>query len=101
MLQDTDGSLWLATDSKSTDGDLAQASVLNHGGTDIWLLHLDSSGNILSSVCKGGTGDEYTPVLALSGNYLWAVCASTSSASGDVTPTNHGISDAWLFNYIK
>ena len=93
-----DGTIWIAAQSASTDGDLATAG--NHGGNDVWLFNVDPVTNqIKYSKCYGGSGDEIMPSLALdpAHGYIWIVAGTTSSASGNV-PASHGGVDLWLFN---
>ena len=93
-----DGTIWIAAQSASTDGDLTNAG--NHGGNDVWLFNVDPVANqIRSSKCYGGNGDETMPALVLDLNlgYIWVVAGTTSNVNGDV-PATHGGMDLWLFN---
>ncbi len=71
----------------------------NHGiGTpDAWLVIIDSSDNIISQKCFGGSQyDDFESMKILSnGNFLF--WGSTQSNDGDVSGNhNPGIDDAWL-----
>ncbi len=81
--------------SKSIDGDIATGS--NHGGYDIWLLNLDTDGNILSQHTYGGSNDdksvEFNKNVEYDGNIITAY---SKSNDGDLT-TNHGNYDYWIF----
>lgn len=77
----------------------------NHGGTcsfgpctDVWLLDLDSTGNILWQKCLGGSDEDYFSggfIPLNNGHILFA--GGTSSNDGDVSG-NHfpGRIDGWL-----
>jgi Secretion system C-terminal sorting domain len=69
----------------------------NHGQQDIWLLHIDSVGNVLDSRMYGGPGfDEMQDVVQTKdGGYL--IGATSNAAGGDV-PGHYGSGfsvDAW------
>jgi len=77
----------------------------NHGGTcsfnqcnDVWLLDLDSTGNIQWQKCLGGSNEDH-----FSGNYVHLsnghilFAGGTSSNDGDVSGNHHpGNIDGWL-----
>jgi hypothetical protein len=75
----------------STDGDIT----FNNGNSDLFVLKLDPSGNIIWMKQYGGTGNEsgrYAEQLS-DGNYL--VGGYTTSSNFDV-PINRGAHDGWL-----
>ena len=81
--------------SKSTDGDIATGS--NHGGYDIWLLNLDTDGNILSQHTYGGSNDDKSVEFNKSwGGSDGIITGYSKSNDGDLT-TNHGNYDYWIF----
>ena len=81
--------------SKSTDGDIATGS--NHGGYDIWLLNLDTDGNILSQHTYGGSNDDKSVEFNKSWNFNDGIITGYSKSNdGDLT-TNHGNYDYWIF----
>ena len=81
--------------SKSTDGDIAAGS--NHGGYDIWLLNLDTDGNILSQHTYGGSDDDKSVEFNKSWNFTDGIITGYSKSNdGDLT-TNHGNYDYWIF----
>jgi len=93
-----DGTIWVAAQSASTDGDLAAAG--NHGGKDTWLFNLDPAANQLKyNKCFGGSADEIMPAIALdeTKKQVWVVCGTSSTNDGDV-PATHGGRDLWLFS---
>lgn len=77
-------------------------SVSTHGLVDYLVVKLDAAGNIVWNKMLGGTGDEQDssdPEVSIyqtaDGGYIVGG-TSNSSASGNVTGTNHGLVDAWV-----
>jgi uncharacterized repeat protein (TIGR01451 family) len=62
IVESTDGSIYVATESTSIDGDVTG----NLGGQDIWLVKLNSTGVIQWTKNLGGTGGEAFSDLKLS-----------------------------------
>ncbi|MDO9510523.1 MAG: T9SS type A sorting domain-containing protein [Bacteroidales bacterium] len=85
--------------SSSKDGDV----VNQHGygaTTDVWILALDSLGNILSSKCFGSTGWETFfngNSIARSGDFDYTIAVTSRFNDGDVTCATYGNDDIWLF----
>ena len=93
--QTADGGYIVAGYSSSfTSGDVTGT---NHGGFDYWIIKLDSLGNISWDKLLGGSGNDlaYSIQQTADGGYIVAGY-SESSASGDVTDTNHGLKDYWI-----
>jgi hypothetical protein len=93
--QTTDGGYIVAGESgSSATGDVTGT---NHGGRDCWIVKLDALGNITWNKLLGGNGVEfsYSIMQTTDGGYI-AAGASTSSANGDVSGTNHGANDYWV-----
>ena len=83
--------------ANSDDGDLTDSGW--HGKSDIWLVSIDFSGNILWQKCYGGSDyDEATDIIYTIGNYV--VVGNTLSVDGDIT-NNHSQTeydhDIWAF----
>ncbi|TMI97892.1 MAG: T9SS C-terminal target domain-containing protein [Bacteroidetes bacterium] len=95
IIETADGGFLIAGYSSSNDGDILGT---NHGAADVWVLKLNSSGNIEWQKLYGGSGGESSyPITIISsadGNYM--VSATTNSTNGDVIG-NHGGNDCWLF----
>ncbi len=81
------------TTNSNNDGDVPA----NHGGYDAWLLTISSSGNVLSSYCYGGSGDEELTSISRNTNGTSTFNALTTSNDGQVSG-NHGEADIWLVN---
>ena len=91
----TDGGYVLAgySDSSGT-GDVAGA---NHGIDDVWMVKLNGTGTIEWENLLGGSKyDSGNAVRQTADGGYVLVGESYSSASGDVTGTNHGSEDVWL-----
>lgn len=83
----------------SVSGISGNKSEANKGGSDWWVLKINSAGNILWDKTIGGDMNDdlakILPVPATNGGYL-AVGTSNSSVSGDKIEANKGIKDYWL-----
>jgi hypothetical protein len=96
--QTTDGGYIITGSSTSSaNGDVTGA---NHGRSDLWIVKLDGSGNIAWNKLLGGNWSELGSSIqqTTDGGYIIAG-ASGSSASGDVTATNHGVSAFGFDNF--
>ncbi len=89
-----DGGFILIGTSSYSDGDVTGAS---HGGDDLWVVKMSGAGAIQWQRLLGGSaadgGSSVQPTT--DGGYI-LFGSSRSSVSGDVTPENHGVSDAWV-----
>lgn len=76
-------------------GDKTHAS---KGMYDLWLVNLDSDGNLLAQNSLGGSKDESGPyILPLTNGEFLVGCSSDSNISGDKTENSRGLEDYWLF----
>lgn len=93
--QTADGGYVVAAFSFSSDiGDITDPS---NGLSDYWVVKLNASGTIVWDKLLGGAGEEqvYAVRQAADGGYIVSGY-STSSASGNVTGTIHGVFDFWV-----
>ncbi len=93
--QTADGGYIVGGNSNSiTGGNITTSS---HGDLDMLVVKLDASGNIVWDKMLGGTFEEKLNEImqTADGGYVLAG-HSLSSASGDVSQTNHGAEDAWV-----
>lgn len=68
------------------------------GGGDIWLLKIDTLGNILWQKNYGGTGEDKISSIIKTNNGNYVIGASsTSGISGNKTEVNYGVNDYWIF----
>jgi hypothetical protein len=89
--QTSDGGFIVAGYTESNDGDVSG----NHGGSDAWVVKLNSSGDIEWQKCLGGTGDEYVNSIKQTSDGGFIVAGCTKSNDGDVLG-NHGNDDSWV-----
>ncbi len=89
--QTSDGGFIVAGTVLSSDSQV----VGNHGDSDIWVLKLDGTGNLVWKKCFGGTGIEtgHNVLQTADGGYL--VSGTTGSINGQVSG-NHGGLDLWV-----
>ena len=80
----------------SASGDVTGTT---HGSNDFWVVKLDSVGTIVWNKLLGGAGSDQANSVRQTKDSGYIVAGfSTSSATGDVTGTNHGAStnDYWI-----
>jgi len=99
--QTEDGGFIIFGDTKSNDGDVSgNHSYPNWGWSDIWMVKLNSEGELEWQQCYGGLGNEriYKGVIRKS-DYNWVVAGRASYNSDDVNCNLHGswIEDYWVF----
>lgn len=89
--QTSDGGYIAAGFTASVNGDVT----FNHGFEDLWMVKMNSTGNLQWQKSLGGTGvDQAYKVKQLSGGGF-VVAGSSYSLNGDVTG-NHGGYDDWI-----
>lgn len=83
VTQTSDGGYIVAGLTYSNDGDI----VGHHGGSDFWILKLDSDGNLQWQRLLGGSYDEEANSIqqTLDGGYI--VTGPSDSVNGDLTPS--------------
>ncbi len=91
IINTDDNGYLIAASSKSTDGDITS----NHGGTDFWLLKIDSEGNIEWERTYGGSDDEIFSDIKQLNDSHYLLLGSSRSSDGDVG-SNYGGKDYWL-----
>lgn len=84
----------IVASTDSNNGDVTG----NHsnGYSDIWLLRIDESGNIIWKKCFGGSGDDFGYSVIQTSDYGFVVSGSALSTNGDLTG-NLGMPDGWIF----
>ncbi len=92
ILELPDGGFLIAAGTWSKGGDITDPL----GRRDIWLLHLDRNGNLVSQRTMGGSGlDSIEKMILADGGQSAILLCYTSSDDVDVS-FNHGGSDVWL-----
>lgn len=79
-------------ETRSIDGEISN----NHGERDIWIVSIDSIGNIMWESCYGGSNDEFPNNIIKTDNSNYYFGAATASDDGNVQSGNHGGYDRWI-----
>lgn len=96
MKQLSDGTYLLAGYSNSPIS--GSKTMPSKGGYDYWLVHLNSTGDIMGQNSMGGAADESGPyIIPLSDGGFLLGCTSASNISGDKTENSRGSEDYWIF----
>lgn len=87
------GHLYALGHSRSSDGDLTE----NNGSLDVWLVKIDTLGNIMNEESYGGTSADVGKSMVIEDEDRITVLAESLSSNGDVIGPNNGNEDFWLF----
>lgn len=87
----TDGGFVLAGITYSNDHDVSG----NHGDADIWVIKIDSTGNLQWQRCLGGSQQDLCYHISNTSDGGYLLAGYTWSNDGDIT-LNRGLSDAWI-----
>ena len=91
VYQATDGGYIVGGNTLSTSGDVKNA----HGGMDIWIVKLNSTGSIQWQKALGGSNTDEIVCLQQTADGGYLVGGQTLSVNGDVTG-HHGDYDIWF-----
>jgi len=91
LVQSNDGGYLLSGYARSGDGDV----VLAYGQEDLWILKLDTKGNIVWQTTYGGTGGDGASSAQQTTDGGYIITGITHSWNGDVMDS-HGVHDMWL-----
>ncbi|UJH68611.1 PQQ-binding-like beta-propeller repeat protein [Allomuricauda sp. SCSIO 65647] len=88
----SDGGLVISGFTDSSDGDITGY----HGGHDIWVIKLDSDGNLQWQKAIGGSGFEHASsiIQTIDGGYILA--GDTNSVDGDAYNEEPANLDSWI-----
>ncbi|MBK6609772.1 MAG: gliding motility-associated C-terminal domain-containing protein [Sphingobacteriales bacterium] len=89
---DTDGGILVVGNTSSTDGDVRNKF---DNSADIWVLKLDTEGNIVWQKTLGGSNSENGKGIYPDGLGNYYVCGYAYSNDGHLTQ-NYGKSDGWV-----
>ncbi|MEO5906125.1 MAG: T9SS type A sorting domain-containing protein [Saprospiraceae bacterium] len=89
--QTPDGGFIAAGESDSSDGDVTE----NKGLFDVWVVKLDTAGNIQWEKSLGGSQDDRANAVRVAGDGGYFIGGQTFSSDGDVTELA-GINDFWI-----
>ncbi|MBA3647268.1 MAG: T9SS type A sorting domain-containing protein [Chitinophagales bacterium] len=96
--QTPDNGFIVAGFSSSMDGDVTgHHPVIYEESEDIWILKIDSAGNIQWEKCYGGSRTDAPHSIEITNDGGYIVVGYTSSTDGDVTNYHGGPYDAWVF----
>jgi hypothetical protein len=80
----------------SSDGDVNGF----HGTGDIWIIRIDSIGNLIWQRCFGGSGSESLGRIIKTANGRFIIAGGTTSNNGDVRGNhNSGTFDGWIAEF--
>jgi hypothetical protein len=85
VIVNSDGTIMVAGQSDSWDGDVTG----QHGGSDLWLVKLDASGNKLWAKTYGGSGNDYEGLIQATSDGGYVLVGTSASSDGDI-PANKG-----------
>ncbi len=91
ITQTADGGYIVAGYSSSNNGDVSG----NHGGSDYWIVKLDSTGTITWQKSLGGSANDKANSIAQTSDGGYIVGGYSDSTNGDVTG-HHGNGDYWI-----
>ena len=86
-----DGGYIVAGSTLSANGDV----VGNHGSDDVWVIKLNSSGNLIWKKCYGGSGSDAAYAMDKTSDGGAILAGYTKSSNGNVTG-NHLSGDYWI-----
>jgi hypothetical protein len=92
----TDRGYVFAGSTVSTDGDVSY----NHGLSDVWMVSIDNSGNILWEKTYGGPGYDGPNMLRKNADSSFILIGVADSMGGDISST-HGMGDIWVVKISK
>ena len=76
-----DSTYWVVVHTNSDDGDIPD----NHGGYDLWLIHIDNTGSLLDHRTLGGSkGEGGGTDIVKSDDSFFYICTDAQSSDGDV-----------------
>ncbi len=91
IVQTPEGGYAIGGYTASNDGDVKG----NHGGQDVWLVKLDSVGDMEWQKCMGGSGIDQAISMVRTKDGGYALAGNTGSTDGDIRGY-HGNVDAWV-----
>ncbi len=93
IIATSDGGFLCTGTTLSTDGDVTN----NHGGSDAWVVKLNSSGQILWSKAFGGSNEDKAASAFETSDGCYIITATTKSLDGDIHTLNTGTDrNAWI-----
>lgn len=91
VLAEADGSIMVAGETYSDDGDVTDA---HEGLKELWTVKTDSVGNLIRTKCYGGSDAEVAHSLMRINENDYLLCGTTLSDDGDLT--GESVSGIWV-----
>lgn len=92
IVSSSDGNYMIVGNTFSTDGDVSQ----NQGHSDIWLIEIDATGNLLWEKTYGGSGFDTAHAISKTEDDGFLIVGNSRSQDGDLS-VNNGQNDAFVF----
>ena len=92
LAKDRTGGWFILAETRSADGDVS----INRGDLDLWVIHIDNNGNLLTQKTYGGSGVDGAGSLHYLPDGDLVLFGYTNSTNGDVCPTLRGGVDYFL-----
>ncbi|HEY1038461.1 MAG TPA: T9SS C-terminal target domain-containing protein, partial [Bacteroidia bacterium] len=94
IVQCANGEYMLAGYTASSDGDIT--SISNGSSGYIWVVKIDSTGNLIWEDTYGGSNGNWATSIIKTDDDSFVIGGNTWSNDGDVSG-NHGLLDCWVF----
>ncbi|MFH6767607.1 hypothetical protein V8G56_02575 [Gaetbulibacter aquiaggeris] len=91
IVKSSDGNYIIVGDTRSNDKDISQ----NNGASDLWVVKITPSGNLLWEKTFGGTSFDAGRSISNTSDNGFLISGSSRSMDGDLT-TNQGQNDVWV-----
>ena len=89
--QTINGEYLIVGQTESSDGDITN----NHGNTDLWIIKLQTNGNLAWQKTYGGSNFDNANCIQKTNDGHYIIAGGTESNDGDIT-NPHGGSDTWV-----
>ncbi|WP_420603387.1 hypothetical protein [Flagellimonas sp.] len=91
IVKTNDGGYVIAGNTFSTDTDISK----NNGESDVWLIKIDTNGNLVWEKTYGGTAFDAARGIGLTADGGFVIAGNSKSSDGDATE-NQGENDLWI-----
>ena len=91
IIKSSDGNYVIVGDTRSNDKNVSH----NNGASDLWIIKISPSGNLLWEKTFGGTSFDAGRSISNTSDNGFLISGSSRSMDGDLT-TNQGQNDVWL-----
>ena len=91
IIKTADNNFLIVGETRSSDQDVSS----QNGGADVWVLKIDSNGEMLWEKTYGGANFDAAKAITLSNDGNFLIAGNTRSVDNDVT-NNNGENDVWV-----